>query len=78
MNKTFCDACETQMPANSSDGTGVTRIDLRGGALKEGGVEFVQVALLGVVGGAQIPGDYCKHCIIDAINTADDRAAECN
>ena len=70
MIKRYCDHCEDEIVgANRIDG-GVFRLQA---AIKKKGRTLFNVAVTTTEDSRWDEGDFCKYCVIDAINKADDR-----
>lgn len=71
MIKRYCDCCGAEIDAhNKVDGD---HSRLTGEVRKPGGPVMLRVAVITAKDNTWNDGDFCKYCVIDAINRADDR-----
>lgn len=73
MRRVFCDMCGAEMNDRNTPRLGSTSNRLAAkvrsaNAMTEVGVEVIQSH-----NGVSNDGDFCKYCILDALNTLDDR-----
>jgi len=71
MIKRYCDCCGDEITdANRIDGDNHR---LQGEIRKPGGPVMLRVQVITAKDSSWNDGDFCKYCVIDAINKADDR-----
>ena len=74
MIRTFCDICDNELTEHNSvkGGTGrLQRLCHTSHPIHKSSLMFEITT--GIIGGAWNSGDFCKYCVIDAINELDDR-----
>ena len=74
MIRYFCDVCDNELTDENKIVGGAGRIQRlchESAPIKEEKVMFEVTT--GTVGGTWNSGDFCKYCVIDAINKLDDR-----
>ena len=77
MIRRFCDVCDNELTSKNeiAGGTGrLQRLSHESAPGKAGKVMFEVTT--GIANGTWNSGDFCKYCVIDAINKLDDRPRE--
>lgn len=74
MNKAFCDMCGVEITdANRCSGGAVCCKDTRLGAELKRGDITMRIEIMTAMNGTANAGDFCKHCVLDALYKLDDR-----
>jgi hypothetical protein len=75
MYKVFCDICGTEITGYSRmTRSGNGRLMVERQAAHGSGHNYFRFEVMVGTDGVANQGDFCKYCIIDSINCADDRA----
>jgi hypothetical protein len=72
MQKTFCDQCGDEITDATKCTGGYERNWRLGTEIQRNGVKL-RVEILTAKNGTANAGDFCKYCVIEAINALDDR-----
>ena len=73
MIKRFCDCCGAVLDKRNTAPTNEGGIERLQAKVKKGGKVLLQVEVITAKGSTWNDGEFCKYCIIDAINQLDDR-----
>ena len=70
MIKTYCDSCDSEITDKNKIGGENFRLR---GVIHRKGKSVMEVEVVTSNGYTWNSGDFCKYCVIDAVNQADDR-----
>ena len=74
MIRRFCDVCDNELTDENSIVGAAGRLQRLSNDSTPGGAgKLMFEVITGTVGGTWNSGDFCKYCVIDAINKLDDR-----
>ena len=73
MTKTFCDACGEELTSRNLPSGGFMVKSRLGAELRTSDGRVFHFEVIGAVGKCANDGVFCKYCILDALNSADDR-----
>ena len=73
MTKTYCDACGEELTSRNLPSGGFMVKSRLGAELRTSDGRVFHFEVIGAVGKCANDGDFCKYCILDALNSADDR-----
>lgn len=72
MIRHYCDCCEQEITSENEAKGGFNTADRLGAMIQRNGVQL-KVEVLTTKNGTANDGDFCKHCILDALYRLDDR-----
>lgn len=73
MTKTFCDVCGVELDNRNLPSGGFMVKSRLGACLTTADGRVFHFEVIGAVGQCANDGEFCKYCILDALNRTDDR-----
>ena len=73
MTKSFCDVCGVELDNRNLPSGGFTVKSRLGAELRTSDGRVFHFEVIGAVGKCANDGEFCKYCILDALNRTDDR-----